>query len=212
MKRFAALLPLMFVAGWTAPALAQSSSAAAAPRRHLSAIDQARDVMNRYGICIVKIRPTAVMRALSREGDGAIEEALARLADSECLAGGDLRMSRTLFRGAIYRALYLRDYADTPAESLAALGSAKVEATRLTNFHDCVVRLSPENSRTLVTAEVGSGSEAEAIAALRPALADCLPPGVQVHLTPWGLQGSLSEALYKRTAALAAAPKQEVVP
>ncbi len=183
--------------------------AAAAPSpRPLSDVDQARDVTNRYGICIVKQHFSLVRRALALPDEDAVTKALVKLATDDCLWAGELRMSPRLLRGAVYRAVYLRDFGYMSAATRAALTPANgqpgedVGAAPTITFGGCVARLSPDATRELVMADPATPQEDEAIAALRPALADCLPPKQQVRFNKSSLQALLSESLYKRTVAL----------
>jgi hypothetical protein len=195
-----------------ASAQVQPLNPAAPSDRALSPTDEARDMMNRYGVCIAKAHRTDVQRVLSLPEE-AIDKALRKLATSDCLIGGRLQMSEPLFRGALYRALYIREFGSKSSESLAVPGLAPESSSAGNNtapmyiFSNCVVRLSPEHAREFVMAQTATRAEKEAIEALRPALADCLPPKQQVSFTPWGLQASLSEALYKWTVARAQAPE-----
>lgn len=204
MIRRACLVLMTAAACLAAPAVAQTGSvpyAAAAPSdRPLSSIDRARDLMNQYGICIVSQHLGTARRALAEPEGPALNRALAKLATDDCLFSGRLQMSQPLFRGALYRAMYLRDFAFLPQDELAALKAARGDA--LPTFGDCVARLSPDGARALVMASPATRSERDALDTLRPALSDCLPPKQQVRFTLWGLQATLAEALYKRTVAL----------
>lgn len=211
MMRHAAFLALALAACWTAPATAQYRPmpyAAAVPSdRPLSATDKARDLMNQYGICVVKQHLPGVKRALSLPDDRAIDNALIKLATDDCLVTGELRMSEPLFRGAVFRAMYVRDFGTKSPAALDPVNNPKVkpaDAGPAANFGDCVARLSPVPARELVLSNPATPQEQQAIAALRPALADCLPPKQQARFTSWGLQASLAEALYRRTVALTA--------
>lgn len=204
MKR-AALLGVALAIAWTAPVSAQYTPYAVAtpPERNLSDTDRARELMNRYGLCVVKQHFGLVQRAIAQTDDAAQTKALAKIAGDDCLLTGTLRMSPALFRGAVYRALYMRDYALMSRDALAALVATKLEDDRSSiNFGACVAKLSPDGTRALVLSDPGTTAEKDAIAALRPSLSDCLPPRAQVRITMSGLQATLSEALYKRMAAL----------
>lgn len=209
MIRYAAFFAVGLVACWAAPAMAQYSlplpSAAVPSDRPLSATDKARDLMNQYGICVVNEHFGAVKRALSLQDDGAIDKALIKFATDDCLVSGKLTMSEPLFRGAVFRAMYIRDFGTKSREALEPVNNPKgkaVNAGPAVDFGDCVVRLSPDGARTLVMASPDTPGERDAVQTLRQALADCLPPKQQVRFTLWGLQATLSEALYKRTVAL----------
>ena len=168
----AALLGIALATAWTVPAAAQYTPYAIAtpPERNLSADDRARELMNRYGLCVVKQHFGLVQRAITQTDDAAQTKALAKIAGDDCLLTGTLRMSPVLFRGAVYRALYMRDYALMPHDALAALVATKLEDDQSSvNFGACVAKLSPEGARALVLSDRATSAEKDAIATLRPA-------------------------------------------
>lgn len=201
----AALLGIAVATVWAVPVSAQYTPYAIAvpSERNISDVDRARDLMNRYGLCVVKQHYGLVQRAIAQTDDAAQTRALAKIAQDDCLSTGTLKMSPLLFRGAVYRALYMRDYALMSRDTLAALVATKLADDQVSiNFGACVAKLSPDGARALVVSDPGSTAEKNAIATLRPALSDCLPPKAQVRITMSGLQATLSEALYKRMVAL----------
>jgi hypothetical protein len=177
--------------------------------RDVSAADRARDTMNRYGVCVVRVKAVAVKRALSQPTDQAIDAALAKIAIDECLGSGELTMSRSLFRGAVYRALYIRDFGQvSPVPATigvqgkdAAEAAATTSMNLLQRFGDCVVGADPADARALVLATAATQAERGAITRLGPALGGCVAPKNQVRFSRAVLQGVLAEALYKRAAA-----------
>ena len=200
-----ALLGVALTSVWAVPVSAQYTPYAIAvpSERNLSDIDRARELMNRYGLCVVKQHYGLVQRAIAQTDDAAQTRALAKIAQDDCLSTGTLKMSPPLFRGAVYRALYMRDYALMPRETLSALVATKLTDDQASiNFGACVAKLSPDGARALVLSDPATAAEKSAIAALRTSLSDCLPPKAQVRVTMWGLQATLSEALYKRMVAL----------
>jgi hypothetical protein len=206
-------LALAFVAAcWVPPASAQynlpTPNAAVPPSRPLSETDQSREMLNQYGYCIMAQHFGGVRRALALSDDAAIDSALMKLATDDCLFAGRLKMSPALLRGAIYRAMYLREfnYLSRAMRATVIPGNGQlgeeVDSAPSTTFGGCVAKLAPEATRDLVMANAATPLENNALDALRPALADCLPPKQQMRLTRWGLQATLAEALYKRTVAL----------
>lgn len=215
MKPRALLLALAVC--WVSPASAQyalpTPYAAVPSDRPLSDTDKSREMLNQYGYCVMMQHLGGVQRALALPDDAAIERALSKLATDDCLLTGQLRMSPPLLRGAIYRAMYVREFSYLSQAARAAVIPAagqpgeEVDAAPSITFGGCVAKLASEAARDLVMASPASRSEDQALAALRPALADCLPPKQQVRLTRWGLQATLAEALYRRTVALTEKPK-----
>jgi hypothetical protein len=172
--------------------------------RDISPADQARDTMNRYAECIMKTRPAAVRRALSRP-DAVIPVELAKIADGDCLMNGELRMNASLFRGAIFRAIYMRDFSHEPLPSAWGEAAMTASANPLLTFADCVVQLDPNNARSFVLAKPATPDERDAVANLSATLGRCVAPGDQVGFSKTVLQGALAEALYRRTEASAVA-------
>lgn len=167
--------------------------------RDVSAAAQARDTMNRYAECVVKTRAAAVRRALSTETPDA---ELARLASDDCLASGQLQMGTSLFRGALYRALYLRDFG-RDAELPAGEATPAASTNPLLLFGDCVARLDPAQTQAFVVAMPATPGEDEAVAALGASFERCVVAGDRIGFSKTVLQGALAEALYKRSAAAA---------
>ncbi|THD35192.1 MAG: hypothetical protein E7773_12120 [Sphingomonas sp.] len=209
-KRLAVLSALAVC--WVSPASAQyalpTPYAAMPSDRPLSDNDKAREMLNQYGYCVVMQHLGGVQRALALGDDAATDGALRKLATDDCLFAGKLRMSPPLFRGAIYRAMYVREFGYLSQGARAAVIPAngqpgeEVDAAPSITFGGCVAKLAPAAARDLVMATPASRNEDAALATLRPTLADCLPPKQQVRLTRWGLQATVAEALYKRTVAL----------
>lgn len=186
------------------------------PNRKMSDSDRARHMTNDYATCVAKLYPRQVERAVVLS-PALSYDALAKLATSECLVSGELFIPNQLMRGAVYRALYIRDYRKhVPAFSTSAVdyaGSAdgdphSQELARLNNFGSCVAVANPAAARSLVLANAATDEEAGAIDALRQNLADCLPGGTSVKFTKGVLQGLLAEILY-REANILTDPAQE---
>ena len=206
-------LPMLALAAacWVSPASAQTAmpyAVAVESSRPLSDDDQAREIMNRYGYCIVTKHLGGVRRALAMPDEAQQTEALRKLATEDCLFNGRLKMSPTLFRGAVYRAMYIRDFGMMSDQTraivtpVAGQASVEVDAAPSITFGGCVAKLAPDATRELVISNVATPLEKKAIAALRPVLGDCVPPKQQVRVTVRGLQATLAESLYKRTLAL----------
>lgn len=206
--RLAALILSLVAACALVPAGAAAQSiipdpAAALSTRDISPAAQARDSMNRYAECIVRTHASAVREALSETSEAAVTTALARLADRDCLLTGELQMGTSLFRGALYRALYLRDFgadADLPPTDFALESSPNP----LLEFGNCVAVLDPAQTRAFVVARPATSAETDAVTKLAASFGRCMAPGNQAQFSKTVLQGALAEALYKRSAAAAA--------
>lgn len=165
--------------------------------RDVSEEDRARQTMNSYAACLVRTRSVKVSRALARP-TAEVQSALAGLADSSCLNDGKLKMSGDLLRGALYRALYLRDFARTAPVSDAAPGAVPASSDVLQQFGYCVDQADPLNARAFVASVPATGAERAALQGLGPALSRCVAPGNNVRFSRSTLQGVLAEAAYRR--------------
>lgn len=67
----------------------------------------------------------------------------------------------------------------------------------LERFGDCVVRRNPAAAQRFLTTTVASAEERAAFAAVRPALATCLPPGRQASLDLDLVRGTMAENFYR---------------
>lgn len=180
--------------------------------RAIPAGEQARDTMNRYAICLVRSRYLAMRSALSKTSPVEVDVALRKIVHRDCLAEGSLRMPAALLRGASYRALYLRDFGpNSPVVPAGVEGSSEAAGSTvgdpLSTFAHCVLTQNPDAARAFVLSSPATPAEGEALAALTPALGNCIAPGDKVRFSRSVLQGALSEALYKRVSAAASANK-----
>jgi hypothetical protein len=195
------LIPLAALAacGMLGSAPAHAQRAANLSGRDISPGERARDTMNRFAVCVVKARPTMVQSALAETSQARKIVALSNVAKSECLAGGFLRMDPPIFEGALYRALYLREFGDDPAvvRTLSEGAAAEFPDARLT-FADCVVRTDPAAVHALLESAPVTAEEQAALAALGAAFAACIPADQQLQFSPGHLLAVLAQAIYKR--------------
>ena len=208
MLAFALFVPMLIASGSGA---AQQDTilpdrAASPSEREVAPADQARQTMNDYAVCLVHTRLMAVQRALALSTDAAVGEGLAKLADRECLAHGELRMPRALLRGAVYRALYLRDFGRTPPAA-PALAAAPSGDSAFERFGSCVNAADVGDTREFVMSVPATTREAAALKALAPALGQCIAPGNQIRFSRAVLQGVLAEAAYRQAKAPTAVNK-----
>jgi len=166
--------------------------------RDVSDEDRARDTMTRFAACVVKARPNLTKEALSKPAGAESVIALNDLMKPECLAGGQLRMGHAILRGALYRALYVREFGeDAEMPQFAAQSEGVAPSTGLQAFSECVLRAAPAATRTFVLAEVATPEEKQALTDLRPALSGCVDPREQLRFNSASLEAALAEALYK---------------
>jgi hypothetical protein len=176
------------------------------PNRKMSDDDKARQVTNDFARCLVKQNGRKVQSVLERPVSGESFRALKKFVDGECLLISDeLGMPPTILRGALFRALYIRDFGKqaplAPGVAIDYVSEAGanpqlLQLGTLRAFGSCVAKLNPQAARALVLADVASTAEAEALGLVRPALADCLKDG-SLKLSRGVLQGTLAEVLYR---------------
>ncbi|MBK6706344.1 MAG: hypothetical protein IPG54_02220 [Sphingomonadales bacterium] len=183
----------------------------------------ARQAMEQFGECIVsreKGRTAKLIdpRVATTKHDKLLD-ATVHSAD-QCLSDGTLRTSTLMMRGAIFQALYRRDYAaaDAPIAFPAELKSGyralypaelSDEARMylsLNHFGECVSRADGPAVRQLVLSRAGSASESEAITVLMPRFSACIVKDNTIRFSRSNLKGALSEGLYRLSRA--AAPQQ----
>jgi hypothetical protein len=181
----------------------------------------ARRTLHAFGQCIVRLGRAPVEQILAMPVvDPNYDPSLRRLADTDCLDAGVMRMSPMLMRGAMYEALVDIHYgsyrpvsvADVPVAEPSVLYLGVNErpgrATQLLamNFLAiCIVRAAPSPSRALLDAPVGSGAEDAAISALEPFLGPCLDGGRTVSLSRSVLRGAIAEVIYANARQMEAA-------
>jgi hypothetical protein len=183
----------------------------------------AQRVMSDFARCVVMRNRRGVERFLGIiPGSSDWAAAGSRIATPNCLHNAQLRFQPSIFRGALYEALYRVEYAARPVPELAtapeidyaaadptSLNEIQRSWVALQSFGDCVVRASGSNARSLVVSDAGSPAERNAFAAITPALGPCLPQGVQLAFSRPILRGLVAESLYRLTAASAAAASRQ---
>jgi hypothetical protein len=128
----------------------------------------------------------------------------------DCLSGGDLSISNGLFRGGLFRALYMREFRlDGPVNFAPELATGYQDrypqpytdearsSIAMMNFAECVSRADGANVRLLVGSVAGSSVETSAIQALAPKLGPCIAQGNQIRFSKPILKGALAEGIYR---------------
>lgn len=179
--------------------------------------DAARATMEAFAACTVS-RYTGRAQALADVPvDSTRYERLFRnMFDSygdECLSGmegGRLSFSSGLFRGALFQALYEREFKENAPTDFSAvtdtgylqlysspLSAEARTALALERFGECVSRADPLGVRKLLRQRPGSSDEDEAINALRPKFAACIPRDQTIRFSPSILKGAVAEGIYR---------------
>ena len=185
----------MVVAG--TPALAQQTGsllldpAARLSDRNITPADQARETMDAYATCLVKTNRAGVSKLID---EGRLDKDVSKLATSECLVDGSLRMPPLLLSGAVYRALYIREFGvDAPTPINTPLFK---DEDPLQRFGSCVNIIDSVNSRLLVTALPATPKERFAVSALGPAFSRCVAGGNKIAFSLGTIQAVLARAAY----------------
>lgn len=179
--------------------------------------DAARATMEAFAACAVS-RYTGRAQALTDVPvDSPRYERLFRnmfdAYDDECLSGiegGTLSFSSGLFRGALFQALYEREFkedAPTDFSAVTDTGYLKLYASPLSaearsalaleRFGECVSRADARGVRKLLRQRPGSSEEDEAINALKPKFAACIPRDQTIRFSPSILKGAVAEGIYR---------------
>jgi hypothetical protein len=151
------------------------------------------------------------------------DQTLAGMIDGGRTCGDDrMQFSARYSRGTVAEYMLKRDFDlatwksrgkltkvfPTPTnDQLAKLSADSRSAIVLTEIGECVVKASPRGVGALLTAEPGTPEENAAFSAVTPALADCIPPGVELKMSKFELRGYLAEGAYRYAAAMAAGTK-----
>jgi hypothetical protein len=138
----------------------------------------------------------------------------------DCLSGGDLVISNGLFRGGLFRAIYMREfkldgpvtfdpelvtgYHDRYPEPYSQEARSSIAMVK---FAECVTRADGVNVRLLVGSVAGSSVETGAIQALAPKLGPCIAQGNQIRFSKPILKGALAEGIYRLSMASKAGAK-----
>jgi hypothetical protein len=212
MKRVAPRIAgsLVLILALAAPALSEHAPSTA--ERRFNEI-----LMQDYARCAIAASgPRQLDRFLSANPLSADGQKYGRLlAPAKCMTyPATMWFGTTLFRSAIYVALYRRDYAHSAAlpsadqPQLRFAGEVRSDKPEdeasyvsLRGFGDCVVRQEPGSARQLVLSEPERQEENVAFAALRKPMSDCLAPKQTLSFSRQMLRGILAEALYKLSAA-----------
>lgn len=141
--------------------------------------------------------------------------------DDLCLSGiegGTLSFSSGLYRGALFQALYEREFKRSGPTDFSAvtdtgyrrlystpLSAEARTAIALEQFGECVSRADPAGVQKLLLQRPGSSDEDEAINALRPKFAACIPRDQTIRFSPSILKGAVAEGLYRLSRAARAA-------
>jgi hypothetical protein len=171
----------------------------------------ARMTLKEFGTCTVGRSAKAALAVVDLPyGTSAFDKAINRLADVECLSSGTLIIPPYLMRGALFEALYLREFGrnanpnvkSAPSYDYMAGYDRPVEpdaanTIALAIVGDCVTRTVPLASHQLLTSIPGSQLESDSIAAVAKELPGCVPPRQTFHFQRSIIRAAVAEALYR---------------
>ena len=182
----------------------------------------ARLTSKRFGECSVARAPVAAMQLVDTPVDSPDYDRLVRrVIVDECLSVGELTLPHLVIRGALFEALYAKDFGRQAKTSLKAVptydyssgysrpfsGNAQ-NVIGLAGVGDCVARTSPIAAHELITSLPGSGIEDRAFATVARILPGCIPPKQTFKFSRSVVRASVAEAMY-RLSGIARAQEQE---
>lgn len=176
----------------------------------------ARAALEDYAACQVGRQPTRLAKLLTTrvDTDEYVKLMNSLLGIDACISSGTLVVTTNTHRGALFQALYNRQFKTTaPLEfsdiqsgyraiypeqpSAEALGSIA-----LVSFGECVTKADPRTVRDLMLSSTGTASEDMAFINLQPNLNACMPEGKQLTFSKAILKGILAEAIYRLSMAV----------
>ena len=178
-----------------------------------TAPERSRITLAAFARCTVDHSPVRLTRLLRLPASESDSRAWGALAEDDCLSSGEMRFKAIVLREAIFTELYRRRVSGSasarahlvaaapydPASTSATAGDAALVSSLLA-FAACVVNENRKDARAMVVAPTASAAQNAALAALRPSLGMCLPPGQQISLARPVLEGSIAEVLYREPA------------
>lgn len=179
----------------------------------LSDDDVARKVAQEFGRCAIQRFPRQADQLAEKVMTPAqVRSTLVGMTSSDCLMGGSLTMPANLMRGAIFAALYQRDFKKGQPEFLAEPFDFRPYAGTIdtsesngfmarASLSSCLVRAEPAGSRALILSPVASADETAALALLTAKFSGCAPKGQVIRLTQEAFIGLIAESLYRESRA-----------
>ena len=172
---------------------------------------EARKTLREFGGCVVGKRLGASEALIDQAVDSKqYRQKMYALVDEECFSSGEMTVPQELLRGAVFEALYLREFSHGPNSNLKSASSFDYFApysrpyseeaqntVGLAVVADCAVRTSPVAAHALLTSVPGSPQEDRTIGELARILPGCVPPGRTFHFSRSIIRGSVAEAMLR---------------
>jgi hypothetical protein len=162
-----------------------------------------------FGTCVVRKYPEraqVVTRMVVTDPE--YSSRLKALADEDCLSTGELSMSSSLLRGALFVALYERLYSSQGRIDFSGLASPDylkgytqplapeaVSVIAIARFGECVARKEGANSVQFLNSLPGSSSEETLVRGLTPSFSACIPAGQTLRLSRQFVRSAVAEGV-----------------
>jgi hypothetical protein len=175
--------------------------------------DAARQTLEVFATCIVERQAgRAAKLADMRVDTPEYLKQLNGLSDfyDDCISSGRFEYGYSLLRGAIFQALYRREFKlNGPLTFDPMLDSAYAKiypepyspeaqsSIAQVKFGECVSRADAANVRGFISAPPGSALETSSVQALAPKLGPCIAQGNQIKFNKTVLKGMLAEGIYR---------------
>lgn len=180
--------------------------------------EAARKTVDAFAECLVSRSPGRVAKLADLAVDTPAYDkqyrSLFKTMGDECLSDGQLGFSALIIRGALYSALYNREFKLNPPLAFdpaintgnRALYSepysdAARSAIALNNMGECVARADAANVRALLGSVPGSDFEDQTFRTLLPKISGCITKDNKITFSKVILKGVLAEGLYRLSVA-----------
>jgi hypothetical protein len=172
--------------------------------------------MAEFTHCLAKYRPDQALTYLGTlQNSKEAKKAMKPMLEEQCISRQlfnltILELDEVLLRSSLFDALYNKRY-DTllsasfstlpPADYAQEIGVTAAELPKVTAFQrklgDCIVRQSAAEVHSLLAVSIWSDDEPQKVAAVTPAMQNCLPAGFDLKLSKTVFRGMLAESLFK---------------
>ena len=125
--------------------------------------------------------------------------------------GQQMRFGESILRGAIYKAMYIREFSNSKTDPAIGAAPNYMAESRGQDpgvvkdyiadrhFAECVIRAKPVLARDYVLAEPEGQEEFDALATLQPTIESCTAEDRKAAMTRATVSGLVSEVLYRMT-------------
>jgi hypothetical protein len=182
---------------------------------------EARKTLREFATCAAAGHPGIVEAAIDDAVDTkSYRRKLIDVSNEDCFSSGEMQMPAELLRGALFEAMYLREFGDAPNPDLTSAASYDYSApyskplseeaqntVGLAIVGDCVTRTASEKVHALLASVPGSPAEDRGFAEVAKILPGCVPPNKTFRFSRSVVRGSVAEALLRLSRSAQAAGK-----